>query len=76
MLMSFVFLASCSAVGPDYRSPDIGMPSAFRNPGFHSPVIQTSDPWWETFQDPVLTRLVEDAVRHNQDIRIAGRGRS
>ena len=71
MLMSFVFLASCSAVGPDYRSPDIGMPSAFRNPAFHSPVIQTSDPWWETFQDPVLTRLVEDAVRHNQDIRIA-----
>jgi NodT family efflux transporter outer membrane factor (OMF) lipoprotein len=69
--MSFVFLASCSAVGPDYRRPDIGVPSAFRNPAFQAPVTQTSDPWWETFQDPVLTRLVEDAVRHNRDIRIA-----
>ncbi len=71
MFMSFVFLASCSAVGPDYRRPDVEVPSAFRNPAFHAPVIQTSDPWWETFQDPVLMGLVEEAVRHNQDLRIA-----
>ena len=71
MSLSLVFLASCSAVGADYRRPDIGMPSAFRNPAFHGPVTQTSDPWWETFQDPVLTGLIEEAVHHNQDLRIA-----
>ena len=69
--ISFVFLASCSAVGPDYKRPDMGMPSAFRHPGFQAPVTQSTDPWWETFQDPILTGLIEDAVHHNQDIRIA-----
>jgi NodT family efflux transporter outer membrane factor (OMF) lipoprotein len=67
----FVFLASCSAVGPDYRRPEIEVPSAFRNSAFHAPVTQTSDPWWETFQDPVLTGLIEEAVHRNQDLRIA-----
>jgi NodT family efflux transporter outer membrane factor (OMF) lipoprotein len=66
-----VLLASCSAVGPDYKRPDIKVPSAFRHPAFQAPVTQRPDPWWETFQDPVLTELVEDAVHHNLDIRIA-----
>lgn len=70
----FVFLASCSAVGPDYKRPDTEMPPSFRNPTFHAPITQVSDPWWETFQDPVLTGLAEDAARHNQDIRIAVAG--
>lgn len=69
--VSFVFLASCSAVGPNYTRPEVGVPSAFRNPAFHAPVTQTSDPWWETFQDTVLTGLIDDAVHHNQDIRVA-----
>ncbi|MGH7243014.1 MAG: hypothetical protein ACREJD_06315 [Phycisphaerales bacterium] len=67
MLVSFVFLASCSAVGSDYGRLEIEVPSAFRNPAFHVPDTQTSDPWWKTFQDPVLTGLVKDAVRHNQE---------
>jgi NodT family efflux transporter outer membrane factor (OMF) lipoprotein len=75
MFMSFVFLASCSAVGPNYKRPDVEMPSAFHSggPAFQAPVTPLGgpDPWWETFQDPVLTALIEDAVRHNQDIRIA-----
>jgi NodT family efflux transporter outer membrane factor (OMF) lipoprotein len=71
MLTPFVFLASCSAVGPDYTPPEVELPSAFRNPAIHAPDNQLSDRWWETFQDPILTGLVEDAVRHNQDLRIA-----
>jgi NodT family efflux transporter outer membrane factor (OMF) lipoprotein len=66
-----VLLASCSALGPDYRRPDIQVLTAFRHPEFQAPVTQSPDPWWETFQDPVLTGLIEDAVHHNQDIRIA-----
>jgi NodT family efflux transporter outer membrane factor (OMF) lipoprotein len=73
-LLAFIplaFLASCSAVGPDYKRPDLEMPAAFRNPAFQSSVPQRPDPWWEAFQDPVLAGLIEDAVHHNQDIRIA-----
>lgn len=69
---SLVFLASC-AVGPNYKRPGMEMPAAFRQPALQAPVSPPGrpDPWWETFQDPVLTGLVEDAVHHNQDIRIA-----
>lgn len=67
----FVFLTSCSAVGPDYKRPDVAVPSAFRHTEFHAPVAQLSGPWWETFQDPVLTGLVEEAVHRNQDLRVA-----
>ena len=27
--------------------------------------------WWQQFQDPVLTQLVEEAVAHNTDVRLA-----
>jgi len=68
---SFVLLASCSAVGPNYERPDIEMPATFRQPESQAPSPQSPDPWWETFQDPILTGLVEDAVLRNQDIRVA-----
>ena len=66
-----VFLASCSAVGPDYERPGIQMPAAFRQPALPDPASRAADPWWETFQEPILTGLIEHAVHHNQDIRIA-----
>jgi len=66
-----VLLASCSAVGPDYERPGIEMPASFGHPAFQAPVTQEFDPWWETFQDSVLTGLIEDAVRRNQDVRVA-----
>lgn len=69
--IAFAFLASCSAVGPDYKRPDLEMLSAFRNPAFQTSVTQRPDPWWETFQDPLLTGQIEEAVHRNQDIRIA-----
>lgn len=70
--VSIAFLASC-AVGPNYKRPGIEMPAAFRQPAFQAPVTPSGepDPWWETFQDPILTALIEDAVHRNQDIRIA-----
>ncbi|MBX3389563.1 MAG: efflux transporter outer membrane subunit [Phycisphaeraceae bacterium] len=71
MLMSSAILASCSAVGPDYIRPDAEVSLAFRNPAFHASGTHASDRWWETFQDPVLTGLIEDAVHRNQDLRIA-----
>ena len=66
-----VLLASCSAVGPDYERPGTEMPASFGHPAFQAPATQGFDPWWETFHDPVLTGLIEDAVQRNQDVRVA-----
>jgi NodT family efflux transporter outer membrane factor (OMF) lipoprotein len=30
-----------------------------------------SPTWWELYSDPVLSRLIDDAFRHNTDIRVA-----
>lgn len=59
-------LLSACAVGPAYQRPDIPQPERFR----HAPeqVQESATAWWRDFNDPQLTRLVEDALAANQDI--------
>ena len=64
-------LLSACAVGPDYRAA-APAPVELRNaqaPGTvaDSPVAQ----WWRQFDDPVLDRLVTDALLANADLRLA-----
>ncbi len=68
-------LAGC-AVGPDYHgppAPGTAPPSAFKN---RWKVAAPADrdfrgEWWRIFRDPVLDRLVVQALLHNQDLRVA-----
>src|SRR5262249_19199594 len=65
-------LAGCT-VGPDYRRPDVPVPPAWRQaeqPGV-SPGVVPVTAWWQTFQDPVLNRLVQRAVAANLDLEVA-----
>jgi outer membrane protein, multidrug efflux system len=71
-----LFLAGCAPVGPDYRRVDPPVPSRF---GSLEPGISTGeepggrflDPWWKSFDDPLLERLIERAVAGGLDLRIA-----
>lgn len=70
ILLSAV-LSAC-AVGPDYRRPAPTLPDRF--PDAEAAPAAASEmrtAWWTLFNDPVLTGLVEDALRNNQDARIA-----
>lgn len=61
-------LAAC-AVGPDYRQPPVvASASAWTEPA-NPDAVDTR--WWQTLGDPVLTGLVDMAVRRNLDVRIA-----
>jgi NodT family efflux transporter outer membrane factor (OMF) lipoprotein len=66
-------LAACM-VGPDYRSP---MPQAPAQEPFvsgQSPAFTGEQPpgrWWSLFADPVLDRLIEQALVANTDLREA-----
>jgi NodT family efflux transporter outer membrane factor (OMF) lipoprotein len=65
-------LAGCT-VGPDYRRPDVPVPATWRQaeqPGV-SPGAAPVTAWWQTFQDPVLDRLVQQAVAANLDLEAA-----
>ncbi|MFT3967135.1 MAG: TolC family protein [Sphingobium sp.] len=74
-----LLLAGC-AVGPDYRRPetpgsrkpgDAGA-QAFVDPGVTQVSMGPAEgQWWRLFRDPVLDRLVLDALAHNTDVRQA-----
>ena len=72
--LSFLLLltiAGCK-VGPNYHKPDIAMPQSFveeKTPG----VITDEELylWWERWNDPILSSLVQEAKNNNFDVRIA-----
>jgi multidrug efflux system outer membrane protein len=60
-------LAACS-FAPKYERPPAELPQAWRTPdGAPAP----ADRWWGLFGDPVLDRLVDEALASNQDLAIA-----
>src|SRR4051812_19591058 len=48
---------------------DMTVPSAWKGTG--GPVQPVADQWLVSFNDPVLSALVDEAVAHNADLRIA-----
>lgn len=72
--LSMVTLAGCASVGPNFRSPAPGVPG--QTPFLESASTRFSgnEPpgrWWNLFEDPVLDRLVAQALAANTDLRVA-----
>jgi len=65
-LMAFLFLSGC-AVGPDYEQPKVETPPAWRIEYAQAAELANTK-WWQAFGDPVLDRLIEDALRENRDL--------
>jgi NodT family efflux transporter outer membrane factor (OMF) lipoprotein len=65
-------LSGCFAVGPDYRPPNIPVPPQWTEATAlpHSHAAQP-DSWWKTFNDPVLDKLINDALTSNLNLKIA-----
>ena len=68
-------LAACAAVGPDYRQPPEALASqpAAAKPFAEAPADAAPLPahWWRLYHDPLLDRLVTQALAHNTDLRQA-----
>jgi multidrug efflux system outer membrane protein len=64
-------LAAC-AVGPDYKRPTLDMPAGFRGAPEAAQGAAFADlQWWAVLEDPVLQRLIKDALANNYNLRIA-----
>ena len=63
------FLTSCM-VGPDFKRPEMDLPSEFRFSEEKSAEIVNLR-WWALFDDPILQSLVNTALEENKDVRIA-----
>ena len=62
-------LSSCT-VGPDYRRPPVETPPAYRFSQATAQAVADTG-WWQGFHDPVLSSLVDEALRNNLDVQIA-----
>jgi outer membrane protein, multidrug efflux system len=85
LAIGFGALAGC-AVGPDFRSPRMLLPEAWRGASAPQPdqasaaavpvSVITPNPtelgdWWRIFNDPMLSSLVERALTSNLDLALA-----
>lgn len=67
---ALALLEGC-AVGPNYKRPAASMPPQFRGVSEQDPSSLGDRKWVEIFQDPVLQRLVQEALSNNRDLKIA-----
>lgn len=63
-------LTGCAAqVHTPYAAPDVNLPATWAQPAdVYAPA---PDRWWTGFGDPVLNRLVEEALARNNDLAVA-----
>ena len=67
-LLACASLVAC--LGEPYQRPAMEVPAEFRISVEQTP--QADDRlWWQGFGDPVLDGLVEEALKNNEDLRIA-----
>ncbi|MDX3901074.1 MAG: efflux transporter outer membrane subunit [Sphingobium sp.] len=72
-LLAATSLTACAA-GPDYRPPVTPSSAAAPFIGATTPAVSTSEAqgdWWRLYDDPLLDRLVGNALAANTDIRVA-----
>ncbi len=70
VVLTFVALLGGCMVGPDYARPDFDLPAAFQYKDAEARETADID-WWEQFQDPMLDRLITEALSNNRNIGIA-----
>lgn len=68
-LFAVLLLSGCSAVGPDYERPKIPVPEQWTETAVGTQA--QPDKWWKTFNDPVLDKLIGEAITSNLDLKLA-----
>ena len=64
-LAALLVLGGCS-LAPKYERETFDMPSQWRKVNLTTQPLYTD--WWKRFNDPVLTALVEEALKNNLDL--------
>lgn len=71
--LALCILLSACTVGPDYRPPELSMPSQWHAAAPDS--APEPDPelrsWWRRFEDPQLDGLIDRALADNVDLAVA-----
>ena len=75
-ITAMLIFSGCAAVGPNYVPPVIDVSKSWHTPmkgGLESaaPNLETLSRWWTVFHDPLLSRLIHQAIVGNLDVKEA-----
>ncbi len=65
-VLCLTMLVSACSFAPKYEQPKMETPEAWMKVQLSN--VPLEQDWWTRFDDPVLTALIEEALRNNQDI--------
>jgi NodT family efflux transporter outer membrane factor (OMF) lipoprotein len=76
LLSAVIMLSACTTVGPDYSPPEMQTPGEWHQECAGITIDKESEQkilakWWTTFNDPVLSDLMEQAVAGNLNLKQA-----
>ena len=67
-------ITGCGLMGPSYEKPNTSNPGSFPSRDNLTAVESANLPamaWWKSFNDPVLNKLIESALKNNNNIQVA-----
>lgn len=71
LLVTALFISGCQ-IWPDYLRPKVDLPEQYAQAAQHNQDnLPIANDWWKLYQDPVLNDLMEKALHHNKDIKLA-----
>ncbi len=75
-IIIFFMLTGCIKVGPDYQPPETNATSNWRASlvnGLTNASVSRKNlaDWWKRFNDPVLTKLIQKAIKNSPDLAMA-----
>lgn len=74
VILSIALVTGCSSLAPDYKVPELVLDQAFSQykPATEqtSTSIQADQTWWQQYQDPALTQLIDAVLKQNLSIKI------
>ncbi|PYD48523.1 efflux transporter outer membrane subunit [Novacetimonas pomaceti] len=70
ILLLPVLLAGCAWLAPTYHRPQMPMPDKWGTA--QTAATPDDSTWWRSYGDPVLDGLVDEALKNNDDLALAG----
>lgn len=72
LLAALAALAGCSSVRPDQLTPAVAVPDRWSHTASaHEPSPRSLSVWWNDFNDPVLSQVIERTVQETPQMRAA-----